>query len=137
MKRLFVLTPNVKNDLKEIFLDIAENSLDRAESLRREFYEGLQFLGRSPGIGHYHDELLNKIWRTVSPSRWIIKNNKGVSERRVAESNCNPAKDSPIKLTELKILLSRLAVRGLPAEAQSPSRSWRAQRGLLLRCHEN
>ncbi len=58
MTRLFVLTPEAKQDLKEIFFDIAEDSPDTTKRLRLEFYEGLQALGRSPGIGHYHDELL-------------------------------------------------------------------------------
>ena len=63
MKRLFVLTPEAKRDLKEIFLDISEDSLDTAERLRSEFYERLQNLGRSPGIGHYHEELLSRQYR--------------------------------------------------------------------------
>ncbi|MBK5290170.1 MAG: type II toxin-antitoxin system RelE/ParE family toxin [Acidobacteriia bacterium] len=46
MKRLFVLTPEAKRDLKEILLDIAEDSPDTAERLRSEFYAGLQQLGR-------------------------------------------------------------------------------------------
>ncbi len=63
MNRLFVLTPEAKNDLREIFLDIAEDSPDTADRLRLEFYEGLQELGRSPGIGHYHKELLSRRYR--------------------------------------------------------------------------
>ena len=63
MKRLFVLTQEARNDLKEILLDIAEDSPATAERLRSEFYEGLQLLGRSPGIGHYHDELLGRKYR--------------------------------------------------------------------------
>ena len=63
MKRLFALTPEAKSDLKEILLDIAEDSPATAERLRTEFYEGLQALGRSPGIGHFHDELLNRKYR--------------------------------------------------------------------------
>ena len=63
MKRLFVLTPEAKSDLREIFLDIAEDSPDTAERLRLEFYEGLQALGRSPGIGHYHEKLLSRKYR--------------------------------------------------------------------------
>jgi plasmid stabilization system protein ParE len=55
VRRLFVLTPEARNDLKQILLDFAEDSPDPAERLRLEFYEGLQGLGRSPGIGHYHD----------------------------------------------------------------------------------
>jgi plasmid stabilization system protein ParE len=62
VKRLFVLTPEAKNGLKEILLDIAEDSPD-TERLRSEFYEGLQSLGRSPGIGHYRDELLSRRYR--------------------------------------------------------------------------
>lgn len=63
MKRLFVLTPEARNDLKDILLDIAEDNPDTAERLRAEFYDGLQSLGRSPGIGHYHDELLSRKYR--------------------------------------------------------------------------
>ncbi|MCW5964269.1 MAG: type II toxin-antitoxin system RelE/ParE family toxin [Bryobacterales bacterium] len=63
MRWLFLLTPEAKSDLKQILLDIAEDSPDTAERLRLEFYEGLQSLGRSPGIGHYHDELLSRKYR--------------------------------------------------------------------------
>ena len=63
MKRLFALTPEARNDLRGILLDIAEDSPDAAERLRSEFYEKLQSLGRSPGIGHYHEELLNRKYR--------------------------------------------------------------------------
>jgi plasmid stabilization system protein ParE len=63
VRRLFLLTPEAKSDLQQILLDIAEDSPDTAERLRREFYEGLQGLGRSPGIGHYHDELLSRKYR--------------------------------------------------------------------------
>jgi plasmid stabilization system protein ParE len=63
VKRLFALTPQARNDLKEILQDIAEDSPDTAERLRSEFYTGLQALGRSPGIGHYHDELLSRKYR--------------------------------------------------------------------------
>lgn len=63
MKRLFVLTPEAQSDLQEILLDIAEDSPDAAERLRLEFYEGLQALGRAPGIGHYHEELLSMKYR--------------------------------------------------------------------------
>jgi plasmid stabilization system protein ParE len=63
VKRLFALTPEARNDLRGILLDIAEDSPDAAERLRSEFYEKLQSLGRSPGIGHYHEELLNRKYR--------------------------------------------------------------------------
>jgi plasmid stabilization system protein ParE len=63
VKRLFVLTPEARNDLREILLDIAEDSPDTAARLRTEFYEVLQKLGRSPGIGHYHPEILSRQYR--------------------------------------------------------------------------
>jgi plasmid stabilization system protein ParE len=44
-------------------LDVVEDSPDIAERLRSEFYEGLQQLARSPGIGHHHDELLSRKYR--------------------------------------------------------------------------
>lgn len=63
MKCLFRLTPEAKSDLKEILLDIAEDSPDAAERLRSEFFDGLKTLGQSPGIGHYHDEMLSRNYR--------------------------------------------------------------------------
>ena len=72
MKRLFVLTPEARKDLKEIFLDIAEDSPDTAERLRSEFYERLQNLGRSPGIGHYHEELLGRKYRFWNFYSWVV-----------------------------------------------------------------
>ena len=63
MKRLFVITPEAKADLREILGDIAEDSPDAAERLRAGFYSSLQALGRSPGIGHFHDELLSRKYR--------------------------------------------------------------------------
>jgi plasmid stabilization system protein ParE len=46
VKRLFVLTSEAKKDLKEILLDIAEDSPDTADRLRGELHERLQNLGR-------------------------------------------------------------------------------------------
>ena len=63
MKRLFVLTPEAKRDLERILLDIADDSPDAAERVRSELFEGLRRLGRSPGIGHFHGELLGRKYR--------------------------------------------------------------------------
>ena len=63
MKRRFRLTLEAKADLREILLGVAEDSPDAAERLRTSFYEGLQRLGRTPGIGHYHLELLDRRYR--------------------------------------------------------------------------
>ncbi len=63
MKRRFRLTPEARADLREILLNIAEDSPDAAERLRSEFYEALQRLAQSPGIGHFHEELLDRRYR--------------------------------------------------------------------------
>ena len=63
MKRPFVLTPQARADLQEILLDIAADSPDLAERLRLQFYQGFQRRARSPGIGHYHEELLDRRYR--------------------------------------------------------------------------
>jgi plasmid stabilization system protein ParE len=52
-----------KNDLREILLDIAKDSPIAAERLRDQLLEGLQALGQSPGIGHFHEELLDQRYR--------------------------------------------------------------------------
>ena len=39
MKLSFVLTPEATADLREILLDIAEDSVDAAERVHSEFYE--------------------------------------------------------------------------------------------------
>ena len=63
MKRLFVLTPQATTDLQEILLDLADENPDVAEHLLFRLYQGLQRLARSPGIGHYHEELLDRRYR--------------------------------------------------------------------------
>jgi plasmid stabilization system protein ParE len=63
VKRRFRLTPEARADLREILLDVAANSLDAAERLRSGFYAALQRLGQSPGIGHFHEELLDRRYR--------------------------------------------------------------------------
>jgi plasmid stabilization system protein ParE len=63
VKRLFLVAPEAKSDLKKILVDIAEDSPDTAQRLRSEFHEGLQASGRSPGIGQFHEELLDRRFR--------------------------------------------------------------------------
>lgn len=63
MKRRFLLTPEAKFELKEILLDISEDSPDTAERLRAEIQAAFHRLGQSPGIGHYHEELLHRRYR--------------------------------------------------------------------------
>ena len=72
MRRRFVLTPEAKSDLREILLGIAEDSPAAAGRLRSGIYEAFQRLGKSPGIGHYHDELLDRRYRFCNFSTYYI-----------------------------------------------------------------
>ena len=72
MKPSFALTPEARADLQEILLDIAEDSPDTAERLRAEFFDELQRLGRVPGIGHYHDEFLDRRFRFWNFYSYVI-----------------------------------------------------------------
>ena len=72
MKKPFLLTPTAKGDLRDILLDLSEDSTNAAHSLRERFYEGFLTLGRSPGIGHYHDELLGRNYRFWNLYPYVI-----------------------------------------------------------------
>jgi antitoxin ParD1/3/4/toxin ParE1/3/4 len=63
VRKPFVLTPTAKADLRDILLDLAEDSPDAAQRLRERLYDGFHTLGRSPGIGHHHEELLGRRYR--------------------------------------------------------------------------
>lgn len=72
MKHSFVLTPEAKSDLTEILQDIADDSLDTALRVHEEFRDEVLKLARSPGIGHYHDELLSRKYRFWNFYRYVI-----------------------------------------------------------------
>ena len=72
MRRSFLLTPQAKTDLEQILLDIAADSPDTAERLRLEFWHAFQRLGRSPGIGHYRDELLDRDYRFWNVYSYVV-----------------------------------------------------------------
>jgi toxin ParE1/3/4 len=72
VRRGFVLTPEANSDLREILLHIAEESPAAAERLRTEIYEALRHLAQSPGMGHYHDELLHRRYRFWNWYSYVI-----------------------------------------------------------------
>ena len=82
MKRRVVLTPEARLDLQEILRDLVEESPAQAERLRVEFYGALQVLAKSPGIGHYHEELLSRRYRFWNFYSYVV---------------CLPGKQSPFK----------------------------------------
>lgn len=71
-RRRFRFTPQARQDLKEIFGEIAEDNPDVADRLRDELFEGLDRVARNPGIGHYHEELLDRRYRFWSFYSWVI-----------------------------------------------------------------
>jgi plasmid stabilization system protein ParE len=72
VRKPFVLTPTAKADLREILLDLAEDSPDAARSLLERFQNGFQTLGRTPGLGHYHDELLSRKYRFWNLHPYVV-----------------------------------------------------------------
>ena len=51
---------------------MTEDSPETAERRRKELYDALVSLGQSPGIGHYHDELLSRKFRFWNFDSYII-----------------------------------------------------------------
>ena len=72
MKRQFSLTPEAKGDLREILLDIGEDNTEAAEKIRFGFYNEIKKLGRNPGIGHYHEELLSRKYHFWNFYNYVI-----------------------------------------------------------------
>ena len=71
MKR-FVLTPTAKSDLRDILSDIAEDNPDASLKMHGKFLEAFQELGLSPGIGHFHDEFLNRRFRFWNVNPYVV-----------------------------------------------------------------
>jgi plasmid stabilization system protein ParE len=72
VKRRFVLTPEASADLREILLDIAEESPEAAERLRVGFLKSFEALAQTPGMGHYHEELMDQRYRFKNLFSYVI-----------------------------------------------------------------
>jgi plasmid stabilization system protein ParE len=72
VRRRFVLTPEAAANLREILLGIADDRPKTAERVRTEFLSCFQRLGRSPGIGHYREDLLDRHFRFTTFYSWVI-----------------------------------------------------------------
>ena len=57
MRSRFVLTPEAREDLVAIWNYIAEDSPGRADKVLAKLYDAFVQLSRTPGIGHYREEL--------------------------------------------------------------------------------
>ena len=60
MKRLFVLTPQAKSDIFEIWDRIAEDNLTNADKVRDQLFDAFDKLAGMPGIGHHREDLADK-----------------------------------------------------------------------------
>jgi plasmid stabilization system protein ParE len=51
-RRRFVLTPEARTDLIQIWNHIAEDSIDGADQVLARLYDALTRLSQTPGMGH-------------------------------------------------------------------------------------
>jgi len=68
-RRRFVLTPEARQALIEIWDHIAEGSVSRADHVLARLYDAFLRLARSPAMGHYREDLADarhRFW-TVYP----------------------------------------------------------------------
>lgn len=72
MKRRFFVAPEAKADLRDILFRHCRGQPDTAERLRPKIYEAFQRLGQSPGIGHYHEELLDRRYRFWDVYSYVV-----------------------------------------------------------------
>jgi antitoxin ParD1/3/4/toxin ParE1/3/4 len=60
MAPLYDVSAEAQNDLYEIWQRIAEDSVDLANRIEREFYDLFASLGQMPGQGHSRKDLTNR-----------------------------------------------------------------------------
>jgi toxin ParE1/3/4 len=68
-RRRFVVTPETRQDLIEIWDYVAEESSKRADEVLARLYDSFMELAQSPGMGHYREDLADRRHRfwTVHP----------------------------------------------------------------------
>jgi plasmid stabilization system protein ParE len=65
----FVLTPEAREDLLEIWSYIATDSFDRADEVLDKLYDAFVRLSQAPGIGHQREDLADqrhRFWNVYS-----------------------------------------------------------------------
>ncbi len=68
----FVLTPEAREDLIEIWNYIAEDSPRRADKVLAKLYDAFVQLSRAPGIGHYREGLADRRHRFWTVYSYVI-----------------------------------------------------------------
>ncbi|HUE04227.1 MAG TPA: type II toxin-antitoxin system RelE/ParE family toxin [Bryobacteraceae bacterium] len=56
-RRRFVLTPEARADLIEIWSYIGDDSIDAADKVIAQLDDAFRRLGQTPGMGHYRPDL--------------------------------------------------------------------------------
>jgi plasmid stabilization system protein ParE len=67
--RRFVLTPEARADLIEIWNYIAEDSIDGADQVVARLYDAFTRLGQTPEMGHHREDLADarhRFWTVYS-----------------------------------------------------------------------
>lgn len=71
MKR-FVLTPSAKRDVNDIWDYIADDNIDAADRVLDALYSAMVKLAKTPGIGHWREELADKRHRFLLVYSYLI-----------------------------------------------------------------
>lgn len=72
MRKRFVLTPQAKSDIFEIWDTIAESSLDQADKVRDQIFEAINKLASMPGMGHHREDLADKRHRFWAVYSYLV-----------------------------------------------------------------
>jgi antitoxin ParD1/3/4/toxin ParE1/3/4 len=68
----FVLTPRAKQDVNDIWNYIAEDNIDAASRVLDALHNALRKLAKTPGIGHWREELTDKRHRLFLVHSYLI-----------------------------------------------------------------
>ena len=71
-RRRFVLTPEARADVIEIWNYIAEDSIDGADQVMEKLYDAFIRLGRTPGMGHHREDLADSRHRFRTVHSYVI-----------------------------------------------------------------
>ena len=68
----FLLSPLARLDLLELWNDMAEGDIDRADRMRENIYAAINKLVAMPGMGHVREDLTQRPLRFWPVSQYLI-----------------------------------------------------------------
>jgi plasmid stabilization system protein ParE len=71
-RRRFVLTPEARQDLLEIWNYIAEDNIDSADQVLARLYDAFTRLAQAPGMGHHREDLADSRHRFWTVYSYVI-----------------------------------------------------------------